>query len=80
MERYLEAKADHGVDTLLKVVGVLRRKEFMVKDVKMSSSVESRFSELIIHLNQETENTMELAKAHLEKVIGLRDIVLKEEI
>lgn len=79
MERYLEAKADHGVDTLLKVVGVLRRKEFMVKDVKMSSPKESRFSELEIHLLQEAENTMELAKAHLEKVIGLRDIVLKEE-
>jgi len=37
MEKFLQAKADHGVDTLLKVVGVLRRKEFTVSDVKMSS-------------------------------------------
>lgn len=78
MERFLKAKADHGVDTLLKVVGVLRRKEFMVSDVKMTSPPNA-----CSHLEIRLENTSELscnrAVAHLEKIVGVRDIVLMEE-
>lgn len=79
MEKFLQANADYGVDTLLKVVGVLRRKEFVVSDVKMTSPSESKSSKLEIRLGDETENNFDRAIAHLEKIIGLRDVMVKEE-
>lgn len=78
MERYLQANADHGVDTLLKVVGVLRRKEIGVTDVKMTSPPESIYSHLEIHLDQCTDMVLDRAVAHLEKIIGLRDVRIGE--
>ena len=79
MERFLQAKADHGVDTLLKVVGVLRRKEFMVSDVKMTSPPNA-CSQLEIRLGDATEVSCTRAVAHLEKIVGIRDIVMMEEV
>jgi acetolactate synthase-1/3 small subunit len=76
MERFLQAKADYGVDTLLKVVGVLRRKEFSVNDVKMTSPPNA-CSQLEIRLD--SNNDFNRAMAHLEKIVGLRDIRLMEE-
>lgn len=78
MERFLQANADHGVDTLLKVVGVLRRKEFGVSDVKMTSPKESIYSKLEIHLDQNTDQVLNKALAHLEKIVGLRDVSIEE--
>lgn len=78
MERFLQANADHGVDTLLKVVGVLRRKEFGVSDVKMTSPKESIYSKLEIHLDQNTDQVLNKALAHLEKIVGLRDVRIEE--
>jgi len=79
MEKFLQANADHGVDTLLKVVGVLRRKEFLVRDVKMTSPPQERCSKLEIRLEQKTDLTFDRAIAHLEKIIGLRDLRIREE-
>ncbi len=78
MERFLQANADHGVDTLLKVVGVLRRKEFGVSDVKMTSPKESIYSKLEIHLDQNNDQMLNKALAHLEKIVGLRDVRIEE--
>lgn len=76
MERFLQANADHGVDTLLKVVGVLRRKSFSVKDVKMTSS--QKYAQLEIWLNPNNALEFDRAKAHMEKIIGLRDVEIME--
>jgi acetolactate synthase-1/3 small subunit len=78
MERFLQAQADYGVDTLLKVVGVLRRKEIGVTDVKMTSLPESVYSRLEIHLNENSDLMMDKAIGHLEKIIGLRDVRIGE--
>lgn len=78
MERFLQANADYGVDTLLKVVGVLRRKEIGVIDVKMSTPRESLYSMLEIHLDQNTDLMLNKAMAHLEKIVGLRDVRIEE--
>jgi len=78
MEKFLQAKADHGVDTLLKVVGVLRRKEFTVSDVKMSSPPNA-CSKLEIRLGDSSELSFSRAMAHLEKIVGIRDVELMEE-
>jgi|LGVE01.1.fsa_nt_gb acetolactate synthase-1/3 small subunit len=78
MEKFLQAKADHGVDTLLKVVGVLRRKEFMVSDVKMSSPPNA-CSHLEIRLENASEFSFDRAMAHLEKIVGIRDVEVMEE-
>lgn len=79
MERFLQAKADHGVDTLLKVIGVLRRKEFMVSDVKMTSPPNA-CSHLEIRLGDASDMNFNRAAAHLEKIVGIRDVTLMEEI
>jgi acetolactate synthase-1/3 small subunit len=79
MDRFLHAQADHGVDTLLKVVGVLRRKEFSVKDVKMTSPTSSKYSRLEIRLHDASNQLVTKAAMHLEKIIGLRDIEIRED-
>lgn len=79
MERCLNARVDNGVDTLLKVVGVLRRKEFDVSDVSMTSLSESKSSNLLIRLGGQTEKTFFRAKEHLEKIVGVSEIVILEE-
>lgn len=79
MDKFLQANADYGVDTLLKVVGVLRRKEFLVSDVKMTSPSESKSSKLEIRLENSTDINFDRAMAHLEKIIGLRDVMIREE-
>ena len=79
MERCLHAKVDNGVDTLLKVVGVLRRKEFTVSDVTMTSLTESKFSDVLIKLDGSTDKIFSRAMEHLEKIIGVTDIQILEE-
>lgn len=79
MEKCLHAKVDNGVDTLLKVVGVLRRKEFDVSDITMTSLSESKSSNLLIRLGGSTDKTMSKAMEHLEKIIGVSDIQILEE-
>lgn len=78
MERFLQAKAEHGVDTLLKVVGVLRRKEFSVSDVKMTSPPNA-CSMLEIRLQDSNDLIFNRAMAHLEKIVGIRDVAIMEE-
>lgn len=79
MEKCLHAKVDNGVDTLLKVIGVLRRKEFDVSDITMTSLSESKSSNLLIRLGSSTDKTMSKAMEHLEKIIGVSDIRILEE-
>jgi len=78
MEKFLQAKADHGVDSLLKVVGVLRRKEFSVCDVKMTSPPNA-CSRLEIRLEDASDFSFNRAMAHLEKIVGIRDVEVMEE-
>lgn len=79
MVRCLNARVDNGVDTLLKVVGVLRRKEFDVSDVSMTSLSESNSANLLIRLGEQTEKNFSRAKDHLEKIIGVSEIQILEE-
>ncbi len=79
MERCLHAKVDNGVDTLLKVVGVLRRKEFAVSDVEMKSLSKSKHSNILIKLHDATDKNVFKAVAHLEKIVGVNDIRILEE-
>lgn len=79
MKRCLNAKLENGVDTLLKVVGVLRRKEFAVSDVIMTSLSESNSSNLVIRLDGQSEKKFSRAIEHLEKIIGVSEIEIIEE-
>ena len=78
MIKCIEAKVEN-VDTLLKVVGVLRRKEFDISDVSMTSHLKLNNSNLLIKLNNSAENDFYKAKAYLEKIIGIEDIKIIEE-
>lgn len=78
MKRFLQANADAGVDTLLKVVGVLRRRAIGVTDVKMTSLDEGLYSALEIYLDASSELVIDRAAAHLGKIIGLSDIRIGE--
>lgn len=78
MDKYLLANADHGVDTLLKAVGVLRRKAIKIHDVKMTSVPEQVYAQLEIHLEQTTDHAYMQALAQLNKIVGLRDVQIRE--
>lgn len=78
MIKCIEAKVEN-IDTLLKVVGVLRRKEFDISDVFMTSHLKLNTSNLLIKLNNSEENDFYKAKAYLEKIIGIEDIKIIEE-
>ncbi|MCT4632128.1 MAG: hypothetical protein N4A76_05255 [Firmicutes bacterium] len=75
----LSARMDNGVDNLLRAVSVLRRKDFDIVDVSMKSDVRSNHSNLIIKISG-NENTTEKAKFQLEKLFGLDEIRILEEM
>lgn len=65
----VHAKVDNGVDTLLRVVSVLRRKEFDISDVNLTNG-----TDLEITLHPDAVNDAMKAKSQMEKLVGLKDI------
>lgn len=73
MVNHIMAQMDEGVDALLRVVGVLRRKNFDIQDIHWS---EDHRLEIAI-LSKDGCGGLE-AKQQMEKLVGLKSVVVRE--
>lgn len=74
MLRVIEAKADKGLESMLRVVTTLRKKTFDIVDLEMtSSSSESNFR---IVLLEHPDRSGEMALGYLRQIYELREVNL----
>ncbi len=73
MRTQVTARLDDGVNTMLRVVGTLRRKEFGILDVEMKDLSGKAGSELTITLNGDGDQSLR-AVHQMEKVYGVKNI------
>jgi len=74
MERMLSVKVDSGMESLLRVVGVLRRKEFSITNLKMDLS-DCGASSLLITINDGERHGFVQAVKHMEKLVDVSEII-----
>lgn len=74
MEKKVLCRVDSGLETLMRVVGLLKRKRFDIKSVNMEEIKNSRFSNLEIILTDEFNLGFEQAINQMEKLVNVHDI------
>ncbi|SKC50838.1 ACT domain-containing protein [Maledivibacter halophilus] len=74
MEKKLLCRVDSGLETLIRVVGLLKRKRFNVKGVNMEEISNSSFSNLEIVLKDELNFGIEQAINQMEKLVNVYDV------
>lgn len=74
MEKKLLCRVDSGLETLIRVVGLLKRKRFDVKGVNMKEINNSSFSNLEITLNDELNFGIEQAINQMEKLLNVHEV------
>lgn len=70
----LYVEVDNGVEALLRVVGVLRRKDFDVVSVNLQSTGDQDLSDLYITLDEKFNLGAENAKNQMEKLFGVHSV------
>jgi len=65
--------ADDGAESLLRIVGMLRRKEFDIKNLQMDFS-QCGASSLLITLNEGEKQGLKQAIKHMEKLVDVYEI------
>ena len=73
MDRMLSVKVESGMESLLRVVGVLRRKEFSIKNLQMDFS-DCGASNLFITINDGERLGVNQAIKHMEKLVDVFEI------
>ncbi|MCG8539585.1 MAG: ACT domain-containing protein [Clostridia bacterium] len=74
MEKKVLCRVDSGLETLMRVVGLLKRKRFDIRSVNMEEIKDSSFSNLEIILRDEFNLGFEQAISQMEKLISVHDI------
>jgi|GEM_PF-399697 len=80
MNRKIYMKVNNGVDTLLKAVSTLRRKEFNVLEVSMQQSTLGPGSNLLITVNSTGEQGCERALSHMEGLFDVEEITILDDL
>lgn len=74
MDHKIAAKVSDGMESLIRVMGVLRRKEFCVTDVTLNKLDDSEYSDLFITLAGNSQSAAKEAANLMEKIISVNDI------
>ncbi|MDK2918494.1 MAG: hypothetical protein PWQ37_1227 [Candidatus Petromonas sp.] len=74
MDKRVYARVSTGLEVLMRVVGVLRRKRFNVKGVNMVDATDSKFADLIITLEDEFGLGVQQAINQMEKLIDVYEV------
>lgn len=74
MYKTISAKAEHGIDALVRVTNILKRKEFQIRGLVMTECEIAGHSDLMITIEEDTNLGIEQAMMHLRKVINVYDI------
>ena len=79
MERMICATVENGVESLLRVVGTLRRKEYDIQDVSMRFLEQDNYSEIVIKLLENKKLNVDGAMNQMKKIVSVLDVNLIEE-
>jgi len=74
LEKKVLCRVDSGLETLVRVVGLLKRKRFEVRSVSMEEIKNSNFSNLEIILKDEFNLGFEQAIQQMEKLVSVHDV------
>lgn len=74
MEKKVLCRVDSGLETLVRVVGLLKRKRFEIRSVNMEEIKNSSFANLEITLKDEFNLGFEQAINQMEKLVSVHDI------
>ncbi|MDM8533800.1 hypothetical protein QUF55_03755 [Clostridiaceae bacterium HSG29] len=73
MNTQVYVKGDYGMDTLIRTLGTLRRKQVDVLDV-YSKDIENDYSDIFITLKDKDYNAAKAVKKMLEKLYCLQKV------
>ncbi|WP_026895298.1 ACT domain-containing protein [Clostridiisalibacter paucivorans] len=73
MDKKVCVRVDNGLDVLMRVVGVLKRKRFQVKGVNMENLEDANFANLTIILEENMELTAEKCINQMKKLVNVYD-------
>jgi len=80
MEKRICATVENGVESLLRVVGTLRRKEYAIQDVRLRNLGQTDNAEIIIELLENKNLNATNAMNQMKKIVSVLDVnVLEEE-
>ncbi|WP_432402348.1 ACT domain-containing protein [Wukongibacter sp. M2B1] len=74
MEKKVLCRVDSGLETLVRVVGLLKRKRFEIRSVNMEEIKDSSFANLEITLKDEFNLGFDQAINQMEKLVSVHDI------
>lgn len=74
MDRTVSFKVTRGMDSAVRVMATLRRKQFGIKEISMKS-IDSTNSELKITLEDEKKVGLEKAILQMKKLVDVYDVV-----
>ncbi len=79
MHCVVSARVNEGMDALIRVMGVLRRKTFQIRDVHMVPSEHLGYSDLRFTLEERGAYSAEQAVHFMNKLEDVQDIRLTRE-
>lgn len=74
MYKTISAKVDHGIDALVRVTNILRRKEFQIRGLVMTEGEIGEYSNLMITIEEGSNLGIEQAMMQLRKIINVYEI------
>ncbi|MCT4564627.1 MAG: ACT domain-containing protein [Maledivibacter sp.] len=74
MEKKLSCRVDNGLETLIRVVGLLKRKRFDIRSVNMEGIENSQYSNLEITIRDGLNLGVNQAINQMEKLVNVHEI------
>lgn len=75
MNNRVHARVDNGVEVLLRVVGLLKRKRFNIKSINMEEIKDSHYSNLVITFEDDLNNSVTRAISQMEKLVDVHEVM-----
>lgn len=74
LEKKLSCRVDNGLETLIRVVGLLKRKRFDIRSVNMEGIENSQYSNLEITIRDGLNLGVNQAINQMEKLVNVHEI------
>ncbi|MBK5239949.1 ACT domain-containing protein [Clostridium sp.] len=74
MYKTISAKVENGIDALVRVTNVLKRKEFQIRALMMTEGEFGEYSNLNITIEEGSNLGIEQAMMQLRKIINVHEI------
>lgn len=74
MYKTISAKVENGIDALVRVTNILKRKEFQIRGLVMTEGEFGEYSNLMITIEEGSNLGIEQAMMQLRKIINVHEI------